>query len=622
METTNSNKATGATIEAQFKEQGHKGKAATAKTLAQFVSQNNFGMGGNTTATTKLVADYYKSVVGEINANNSTSFGCQVVNASEAGIRVSSVVITVPSMSGDVLAYPILIEDSIPRGSVKPRTANVADGHNGHQRVDYTPVVTISDYASRGYTDRVRELLAVRLGKPGKPANVFMVGWTHVSRTDVVTEETVAAAPLQTALSGLIPFTPNYEALSGDLLETSENPLCIQVRGRDNRMTDRGGNPVRADNVIEMVRNQDFRSSASWDINDVDASSQCQVSTALSFKYRSRNTDIFGGGTQPEQTQFFPCLNITNIDVQAPNSLGLSVLGIVSMLRLNENGERRWLHSLLGTEGTIHSPVPMSSFILNPAETGGKMKPVAPAKGKVDWDYLVSIMPHLMTDKTPVLYSMDLHEGGLDANVADTLREMVMNPNGAVATRATAELNALTGGLYSAEIERAGGLAAMQGVGQIEPTLVPLGTYVDEQGEKQDLRHIDLLAILNASAGKESPDSIVVQWNTLHDPQAGDGDYRFAKLVEFISQYFTIDVTGKAYRLVFNQRWLISTALAVTGAIKVIANQDYFQRQAGVPSTNVYANMGVDNNVSVFNTGASRGQTSFTSGTASGFHSS
>lgn len=534
--------------------------------MEQFISGAHMGFTGSSEESVQKIADVYRNICGQLSQNSNKAISVMTISGAEASLNVSSILLYTTGRTGETIVVPILVTDSLVKGMSQTKKSLLADGHGGSVEVQYSPILTVNDYASARYVQNIKRVLETRLAR----TNIVLAGWTYVPKDmDVESNMGQIQTVLKTALSMINPHTDGYVPLRGEFLQTKDSPLLIATRGRDESATDALGRPVRADQVIEMVRTDNF--AESFDANNVNSAPRCTVYTALSFAYvNDRQTSFrFSNEQQQFKSIFRPIIKITGVRSAVSNSLGMTALGIVASLRLSE--DRKWIASLIDTQNTLQSPVPMTAFIPSvDAAKAGKL--IEPDKGKVDYDYLISVLSELITGDTGPLIKMDVEIGGPEASVAMMFKALIEDPASESAKRASGELNSLTGGLYGKYFEQAG----MPAVGKIEKMPVPVGSYFDTKGIARDIRGAnDLLALMNASKGREAPETVVAKWNSLMDDQAGDADLRFTKLCEYIGERFSANVDNKAISIVFNGQWLKVLVKSVLDSIEVRSSTDF-----------------------------------------------
>jgi hypothetical protein len=180
-----------------------------------------------------------------------------------------------------------------------------------------------------------------------------------------------------------------------------------------------------------------------------------------------------------------------------------------------------------------------------------------------------------------LMYSMDIPETGDLSWVQNVFLEAARGDKASIAA-IIESADILTGGNFSAIYE--GGNPMTQEVNRIH-----LGYYIDQDGNKQDIRDLDYLALLNFEGEREP--TLVADFANTYDRLEMDTAQRLFRRLAIIRGDLggTVKLTGYGQRVTFNPNFIVTLAQAIANGGLRPNPENIFHRHAATERGNMNA---------------------------------
>lgn len=475
---------------------------------------------------------------------------------------------------------------------------------------------------------------------PTRPQDVFNdVYWTRISefvRRNKANNEIVVADAGPFVVPSDFDFK-DEQAVSRVLITSvnrcddiiakvsGERPFTVSlVKGKDEYLSarldftgmpvkDMAGNPIRADIIVTM--NRSSKTAAVQDDFYESETSFNSVAGFVNLEYtppQAGQMQQMGWGQQQMPTQLFtPTFVITDVrqaDWIQANTLELYWLAISNAYRVTAGTS--WARTFLPTVGAKKDPKDIGAIgYLTPAAK----KIVTKGDTFSDQDFVTLMTTFVNPNPT---FLIDVNPVGENAAIENILIDAATqgSPNQARAVDAIIRaLNNLTGNLFSKYFDSTKhALVVPYGVD------VHNGYYLDEHGEKRDIRDLDVLAALNACDGNVPE---FMSWYRTMCDNSTPTELRLKQRENFERMYLAqnLVITGRSTRLLLTPQ-LIEALHKSTSEAGVTVNMENVatvfgqQRFAGNQLVGQYTvsgaapmNMGVSNNGAVYTPGGVTG---------------
>lgn len=451
---------------------------------------------------------------------------------------------------------------------------------------------------------RVEQVGNMRIEVPVRPQDVFNnVYWSRIEKF-LRTQRGLPELMVYNAEALVIPaeFDFNDTAAVTRLLITSNNrcddliahlqgeePLNIsKVKAPEDRLTARldftgqpttniVGNPIRADILISMNRNTAGEQQSEDDYYDRETEFN-EVAGFINLEYAPEQTQQPQGawgqpqGPQPLFTPTFVITQVRQANWIAAQTPELYLLALSNAFRVTAGTQ--WVKAFLPVVGAKTKGPDIRDV--------GALGYMTPAGQRVDTKTdtftdqdFVDFMAALVRPK-PV-FLIDVDPVGDHAGVENYFIEAAMGgPNSARAAQKLVQAaNNLTGNRFS-EYFNAAETPVVVPYGQE----VHLGYYIDDNGEKRDIRDLDVLAMLNLTQGNIT--DFMNWYQTLCDTSMSAAQ-RLQKRELIEREYLgkNLKITGRATRLLLTPQFIEALDAATRAAGLYVEFEDMTSIMAG-----------------------------------------
>lgn len=334
-------------------------------------------------------------------------------------------------------------------------------------------------------------------------------------------------------------------------VKRSDERLTARIDFSGQPQTDIVGHPLRSDIVVTMNR-QANNSNVQEDDYYERENSFNSVSGYMNLEYappQLQQPAVNSNWNQPQPTQLFsPTFVITDVsqaDWIRALTPELYLLAIANAYRVTAGTQ--WVRSFLpqvGRKGVDPRDIGALGYM---TQAGQKIETKSDSFSEQDFVELVTALvrpnPTFLLDVNPVGDHAVIEMLFMDS--------AFQNPN---QQRATARLisaaDNLTGGLFSQKFD------ARQ-----FPLVVPyeqevhLGYYLSEDGEKRDIRDLDVLAMLNLTQGNTQD---FIEWYRTYCDQNVPSEIRLQQRERMERNYLSksLTITGRATRLLLSPQFI------------------------------------------------------------------
>lgn len=328
------------------------------------------------------------------------------------------------------------------------------------------------------------------------------------------------------------------------------------------------GLPIRSDVVVHMNLSNNAKSTAQDDFYESDTELN-SVSGYVNLEYSppetiaGYNPQYYPG--QPMPTQLFtPTFVITSVnqaDWIRMRTMELYLLAISNAYRVTAgNSWVRVFAPRVGVKGIDPRDIGALGYLTQE----GKMIPTkGEAFSQQDFEDLLTLLvkplPTFLIDVDPLGENSSIENYFIDAAFANANQQAAID-------KIIGAANNLTGGRFSKYFE-GGNLFDPYG----QP--IHLGYYEDQEGQVRDIRDLDVLAMLNYTEGNLQ--EFTTWYRTVCDTSMPPEFYS-AQRENFEKQFLgkTVRITGRAYRLAINPKFIMALEAAVTEAGVVVNYED------------------------------------------------
>lgn len=252
---------------------------------------------------------------------------------------------------------------------------------------------------------------------------------------------------------------------------------------------------------------------------------------------------VHGYGQQPITQHYWAHVVLTRLDTDqdfiTPELQMLSLLGSTLMGR-NLNWARVWSQSARGLNPGLKN-IGAIGYELRDPMTGNYIGPIDTSTAAFDDAALARLVMQSIHDKP--IFEIDVEESGELSWLNRTLLDAAEGSSDAEQS-IIATLDNLTNGLFSRKWNGNGHLIVDTG------NRIHNGYFVDDEGQRRDIRHLNYLTVLNRFA--ELDPQLIVKWQETFE---GDQDaaLRLADREELIRKMLgqTVRITGYSRRLAF-----------------------------------------------------------------------
>lgn len=344
------------------------------------------------------------------------------------------------------------------------------------------------------------------------------------------------------ALNEIVRTSADIVSLA-DLGESTIASAAIDFRNVNDLTA--AGLPLRSDFNVKLRYSDGVKSAGEGQTDKAfDLGSQIPLGGAegyVDLSYREPANAMPG---QAQSTQhYFANVILTRLDTDqdfiTPELQVLSLLGS-TLIGRNINWARSWSQSFRGLNGDQMHDIGAIGYEL-PGPDGSPAGRIDTTSASFDDGALARLVLTAIHEKPMI--SIDVEESGELSWLNRTLIDAAEGSVDANNSLITAFDN-LTNGNFS-RLWQGGDLIVDNG------NRIHLGYYIDEQGNRRDIRELDYLAVLNRFA--EIDPSMIVKWQGTFDDLDTDAEVRLAEREEMIRKMLggTVRITGYARRLTF-----------------------------------------------------------------------
>jgi len=354
-------------------------------------------------------------------------------------------------------------------------------------------------------------------------------------------------------LTGEIPFSVEY-------IKRPDERLTARIDTTRDQVENLVGHPIRADLVVSMGR-QLNNQKAEEDFYEVETEFN-SVSGFVNLDYvgQPEQPQQMGWGQQQTQPQpiFHPSFVITSVDqadwiqMRTPE---LYLLAISNAFRVTAGSS--WLRTFLPSIGSKGVDLKDVGALAYKTPAGQKVEVKSDKFSEQDFvqymQQLVRPNPSFMIDVDPVGENSAIENYFIDIAL-DTVNRQ------AATDRLVAAANNLTGQRFSANFDhhKTPIVVSMD-------TEVHLGYYTGDDGEKRDIRDLDVVAMLNLTQGDTKTFD---EWYKTYCDLSMRPEQRLQVREQMERQFLSkgLKITGRAVRLMLTPEFIEALDIATRGA--------------------------------------------------------
>ncbi len=472
-------------------------------------------------------------------------------NANETSLHYS-VIIVCMRLKGDAkIAYHTLVVEA-----TGEKISPIFENYNNNQ----VEVLRLpSDAANAILANKVQEKVLNNFGQGTKVLSCdYCIVPRSVNPEDKVLIHKVALNAGTACNTELFTHQPGFQDLNLTQAIGDTN-LVINVAFQQQQMEDAVGEPVRSDvliNFIAQKRNdgnrqqQQMINSGDRDVRIADASAFIDLVWAPAQPQQQMNWNQ--GMMGPAATQKYAARAIiTNLGSNLAYTPASMLLALLSTLSLSENNN--WFQSFRpvptdGKEVDLRDIGALNIEANLNNEPNGVGTRIDTKSASFGLEHLGSLITN--TIRPGLLISMDIPEAGPQTWYMAAHSHASTGNDLAAANYIVEAANALTNGGFSRNFQSGAPIYVDNG------NRIHLGHWIDRNGNRRDIRDIDLLAVANL-VGERNP-TAMREWSDTFTRQDLPLNYRLAvrKKMIYALTNETAEFTGWAQRVTFSGAFL------------------------------------------------------------------
>lgn len=508
-----------------------------------------------------------------------------------------STLLLVYKKEGKLAVYSYIIENS------NTKLANRYDSIGG-QQVEIE-IVTGDVYNQKSYWDQVTQVVMSHTGASYE--NITDAGCMVIDSDLDMTDTTRLWNVVFNGVSATFTIIAN---VLGKEIET----FTVQQIGQNDQLVavlDFSGDesetvtglPVRSDIKLSL------KGTVNVPNNEVGVQQQRDITQVCGYLdlifERPPQNQPYGMMQQPSLLSYYPRFVITKMaSMLDGESLEIQLLALSTSILLSNNMswmgafKPRYLENDLRDIGAIGYEVNLSS------DPNQKPERVNTKSDTFDTNKLQTLIVN--TIRPDLIYSMDIEEVGELSWIHQAFLSAAFNDEDSIAA-IVAAANNLTNGQFSRFWD------GTQKICEYDDNRIHLGYFVGDKGEKNDIREIDYLAVLNL-VGKSNI-QMVEEWESTFTQKNQDLSIRLDRRRKMLAALFSgkMEVKGFARRINFNPNFITALSQANQAANLVIRPGNTLQEFGAqhIRGNSGYSNFAVNaqnlgnvfnNNVGVTNT--------------------
>lgn len=443
-----------------------------------------------------------------------------------------------------IVVRPLVLENDAIR--LKPKTVLVQNGMTT-ENIEIKPQA--QDVFTNQYWTKITEYLRTATGH--KTASVRLAGAKAVESEFDFNDATLVRNLLVTSvnrcedvlarLNNEAPFT-----LAEDL-KAQDEQLTARIDFTGTPVHDTTGNPIRSDIVVSMNRTKKNAGQVENEYYDADSNfNQVAAYVQLEYSPQPVTQQFYGQPAGPTPPPFIPAIVITDVR-QAPwimaNTTEMFLYALSNAFRVTVN--QAWAKSLLPSVGVAKDPRDIGALGLL---TQAQAKLETKSDTFTDADFAALL--YQLVNPNPI-FMIDLNRMGDNSAIEGMFLDAQGGPN---QVQATAAIIKACHNLYGRENFTQFFDHTKEAIITPYGAELQTGYYLDAHGEKQDIRALDNLAVLNFCEGNIQ--EFMSFYATLCN-RAVPMELRLKQAENFHRMYLgQVTYTGRVTRSVFNPKFI------------------------------------------------------------------
>jgi len=505
-------------------------------------------------------------------AERKSQFQFMVLNRDTDRVYNSTLVITRPLKYRDelyVVTYALPVEASNPINEVRQfqspgQTAEIAWAAS--DVLDRRFIETMTRHVQQKHGEKA---IVIYAGGRPLPVELKSEDENHLLRVLFEADQAMVTATEKHILGGA-PEVLSVAMFKADNYRASVNVVPVPAEADDSV-----GNPVRSGITIEMRASRNVsQNMANQSLNERNQDIPLtRVQAYIDPTYDTRHllqTPSYPGAPQDSRC-FLPRVVIRTVDAeqQMPLSPESHLLGVLSATALSQH-IGLWANSLrprnfMGASSDLQRMTDIGGVgliaPLNPANREELVRIKTDPREFSDKDFESLISRTFIHDDTMgPIYTLLVEEAGERSWLTDTYY-FAAEGDAAAMQEVARTVDNLTDGHFSRLWQQ----VPDQRIAHNDQNRVHLGYFVDNQGKRVDLQHVDTLAIINLYGEKDK--QLVFDWIQTFNPTTGTMEQRLALREQILRNTFNqVTIKGYGRLLTFYQQFLETANRALRAA--------------------------------------------------------